>query len=143
MGTETYCFASAIMADDKRQGLVEFYDDLVVGTKGPNALDEHLRRRAKEEGEIEVSIESCRKSDQLLELVMVKGCNAYLINTTHPGQFYVEKSFRKFCLFKLALIEIVLDCLWCDYSPILGRWLRLRGRSRPILFKNKNKRLGW
>ncbi len=42
---ETYCFASAIMADDEGQGLVKFYNDLVFGTKGPNALDEHLQRR--------------------------------------------------------------------------------------------------
>ena len=46
---ETYCFASAIMTNDEGQRLVEFYDDLVFGTKGTNALDEHLHRRGEKE----------------------------------------------------------------------------------------------
>jgi hypothetical protein len=46
-GTETYCFASAIVADDEGQGLVEFDDNLVIGAEGPNALDKHLRREIK------------------------------------------------------------------------------------------------
>jgi hypothetical protein len=81
-GRETYCFASAIMADDKGQGFVEFYDDLVFGTKGPNALDEHLHREEKRRLISGFDL-SPKLSDRLVKHTATTRCSAYLVNTTH------------------------------------------------------------
>ena len=35
-------FASSVVAYNKRQGLVELHHHLVVGTEGPDPLDQHL-----------------------------------------------------------------------------------------------------
>lgn len=43
MLTGTNRFASSVVAYNECQGLVELHHHLVVGTEGPDPLDQHLR----------------------------------------------------------------------------------------------------
>jgi hypothetical protein len=92
-GKETYCFASSIMADDKGQGLVEFYNDLIFGAKRPNAFDEHLQGAW---GKKYSRFRSWPKiSDPLAEHLTMEGGSAYLVYTTHDDFALRWKSLRR------------------------------------------------